>query len=69
MLNEKGVELLKQVIQKKYDNIRLDNVYADKNEFYYEFKINEQISENDFNALENEIRKLDNEILCKTFEN
>ena len=39
MLNEKGVELLKQVIQEKYKNIRLDNAYADENEFYYEFKI------------------------------
>lgn len=59
MLNEKGVELLKQVIQEKYENIRLDNVYADENEFYYEFKIDEQISENDFDSLENEIKKLD----------
>lgn len=60
MLNEKGVELLKQVIQKKYNNISLDNVYVNENEFYYEFKIDEQVSENDFDFLENEIRKLDN---------
>ena len=65
MLNEKGVELLKQVIQEKYKNIRLDNAYADENEFYYEFKINEQVSENDFDSLENEIRKLDNGIYVK----
>ena len=65
MLNEKGVELLKQVIQEKYKNIRLDNVYADENEFYYEFKIDEQVSENDFDSLENEIRKLDNDIYVK----
>ena len=55
MLNEKGVELLKQVIQEKYENIRLDNAYADKSEFYYEFKIDGYVSENDFNSLENEI--------------
>lgn len=60
MLNEKGVELLKQVIQKKFKDISLDNVYADENEFYYEFKVDEQISENDFEHLENEIKKLDN---------
>lgn len=63
MLNEKGVELLKQVIQEKYKNIRLDNAYADENEFYYEFKIDEQVSENDFDSLENEIRKLEKDIL------
>ena len=65
MLNEKGVELLKQVIQEKYKNIKLDNAYADENEFYYEFKIDEQVSENDFDSLENKIRKLDNDIYVK----
>ena len=65
MLNEKGVGLLKQVIQEKYKNIRLDKIYVDENEFYYEFKNDEQVSENDFDALENEIRKLDNSIYVK----
>ena len=44
MLNEKGVGLLKQVIQEKYKNIRLDKIYVDENEFYYEFKNDEQVS-------------------------
>ncbi len=65
MLNEKGVELLKQVIQKKYKNVRLDNVYADDDEFYYEFKANDPVSENDFENLENEIKKIDHEIYLK----
>jgi len=65
MLNEKGVRLLKQIIQEKYKNIRLDHVYTDENEFYYEFKIDEQVSENDFDILENEIRKLDSSVYVK----
>lgn len=50
MINEKGALLLKQVIEEKYKNIKLDNVYADENEFYYEFKIEKLVSENDFNS-------------------
>lgn len=65
MINEKGAELLKQVIQKKYDNVRLDNINVNDDEFYYEFKIDEQISENDFNSLEDEMRKLDESIYVK----
>ena len=65
MLNEKGAELLKQVIQEKYKNIRLDNAYADENEFYYEFKIDEQVSENDFEELENEIKKINGDFYVK----
>ena len=65
MLNEKGAELLKKVIQEKYKNIRLDKACADENEFYYEFKIDGYVGENDFDSLENEIRKLDNVIYVK----
>ena len=65
MLNEKGAELLKKVIQNKYNNVSLDNIYADENEFYYEFKINEQISENDFKILEKEIKKLEKHVFVK----
>lgn len=65
MLNEKGALLLKQVIQKQYEHIRLDNMFANENEFYYEFKIGGQVSENDFDFLENEIKKIDNSIYVK----
>ena len=34
-------------------------------EFYYEFKADEQVSENDFEKLENEIRKIDNDVYVK----
>lgn len=65
MLNEKGAELLKQVIHKKYKNIRLDKMHSDENEFYYEFKGEEPISENGFDTLEKECKKLDTSIYVK----
>lgn len=65
MLNEEGANLLKEVIIKKYGDVKLDNTNADENEFYYEFKINEQISENDFENLEKEMREINKEIFIK----
>ena len=64
-MNKKCCELLKEVINKNYNNIRLDNMSYNDDEFYYEFKSDEQVSENDFNKLESEIRKLDNSIYVK----
>lgn len=64
-MNEKCCELLKQVIQKNCNNIELDNMYYDNNEFYYEFKCNEQISENDFQKIEEKIKELDNNEFVK----
>lgn len=65
MINEKGANLLKKVILKKYENVRLDNAVADANEFYYEFKVNKEISENDLEKLENEMKKIDNQVFVK----
>ena len=62
MINEKVAKLLKKVILEKYGNVRLENIVADENEFYYEFKANEEISENDLENLEELISKLDNQI-------
>ncbi len=64
-MNEKCVELLKEVINSNYNNIRLDSMYYDDNEFYYEYKADEQVSENDFKRLEDEMRKLDDSIFVK----
>ncbi len=64
-MNKKCVELLKEVINNNYHNIRLDNMSYNNDEFYYEFKSDEQVSENDFEKLENEIRKLDGNIYVK----
>lgn len=59
-MNKKCCELLKEVINNNYHNIKLDNMYYDEFEFYYEFKCDESVSENDFEKLEKEIKKLDN---------
>ena len=64
-MNKKCCELLKEVINKNYSNIRLDSISYNDEDFYYEFKSDEQVSENDFEKLENEIRKLDNSIYVK----
>ncbi len=64
-MNKKCCELLKQVINKNYNNIRLDSMSYNDDEFYYEFKADEQVSEKDFSQIESEIRKLDNSIYVK----
>lgn len=64
-MNKKCCELLKEVINKNYNNTRLDNMFCNDDEFYYEFKADEQVSENDFEKLENEIRKVDNSVYVK----
>ncbi len=64
-MNEICVELLKKVIKDKFSNIRLDNMFYDDNEFYYEFKSEEQVSENDFESIENEMKKINNNIFVK----
>ena len=64
-MNKKCCELLKKVINANYSNIRFDNISYNDEEFYYEFKSDEQVSENDFEKLEKEIQKLDNSIYIK----
>ena len=64
-MTKQCVKLLKKVIQDHYHNIRLDNEYYDENEFYYEFKSDEKVSENDFIKLEEEMKKLDPSIYIK----
>lgn len=56
-MNKKCCELLKEVIKNNYKNIRLDNMSYNDEEFYYEFKSDDQVSENDFEKLENEIKQ------------
>ena len=64
-MNEKCCELLKEVINKNYNNIKLDNMFYNDEEFYYEFKSDGQISENDFESLEKEMKKLNKNIYVK----
>lgn len=65
MINEKAVLLLEKIIKDKFKNVMLDKKSFDKDEFYYEFKVEEKISENDFEQLEKEINKLDNNCFVK----
>ena len=58
MINEEYAKLLQQVIHDNYKNIKHENINANEKEFYYEFKIEDKISENDFEKLEKEIRKI-----------
>ena len=58
MINEEYAKLLQQVIHDNYKNIKYENINANEKEFYYEFKIEDKISENDFEKLEKEIRKI-----------
>ena len=64
-MNKKCCELLKEVINKNYNNVRLDNMFYNDSEFYYEFKADEQVSENDFEKIEQEIKKIDKDMLVK----
>ena len=65
MKNEKAVLLLEQIIKDKYKNVKLDNKVFNEEEIYYEFKINEKISENDFEQLESKINELDSSCFVK----
>ena len=64
-MNNKCVELLKQVIKNNYKNVRLDKTIVNNDEFYYEFQSDISVSENDFIKIENEMKKLDNNIFIK----
>ena len=55
MLNEKGVKLLQKIIHKKQKKIELENCFSNEEEFFYECKLLDKISENNFEELEREI--------------
>lgn len=48
---------------KKYN--LLDNLFADENEFYFEFKIDNNIAEKDLYDLEKEITNESNDVYVK----
>ena len=65
MLNKEYAELLQKVIQNNYKNIKFENIDADEKEFHYEFKVEEKISENNFESIENEMKKIKKDIFVK----
>jgi len=56
-MNEKVIELLKNVIKSKYKNVCLDKIIINENEYYYDFKSDDIVSENDFSEIENNVNK------------
>lgn len=65
MLNEKAVNLLEQVIKNMDKNILLSSKKYDDEEFSYEFKSEIKVSENDFEKIEKEMKRLDNRLFVK----
>ena len=65
MINERAVKLLQKYINEKYKKVELEDVSFDKDEFYYEFKISDRISENDLVNIEKELNKLDRNLYIK----
>jgi threonyl-tRNA synthetase len=65
MINERAVKLLQKYINEKYKKVELEDVSFDKDEFYYEFKISDRISENDLVNIEKELNQLDNNLYIK----
>ena len=65
MINEKVSKLLQEVIRNKYSNLVHESIGIKDEEFYYDFKCDEVISENDFSKLEEEIHNLDDQVFVK----
>ena len=65
MINEKGSKLLQEVIRNGYSNVCYESIGIKDEEFYYDFKCDEVISENDFSKLEEEIHSLDDNVFVK----
>lgn len=61
----KYAELLKEVINELYNDISLEDMNVNQNEFYYEFKSSDIVSENDFEKIENKILEKDNQAYVK----
>ncbi len=63
-MNEE-MNFLKEAIKEKYGEVSLENINLDHDEFYYEFKVQEQVSEKDFLYLENEMHKKNKDVYIK----
>ena len=61
----KYAELLKEVINELYNDVSLEDINANQEEFYYEFKSSDIVSEKDFEKIENKILEKDNQAYVK----
>lgn len=64
-MNEKCARILKKVINNMYSNISLDKLIINDDEFYYEFKTSDKVSENDFPKIVEKMKEIDNNIFVK----
>ena len=65
MINEKAVLLLEQIIKSDNSDVKLDSISFNEDEFYYEYKMDNKISENDFEKYEKRIHELDKNVFVK----
>lgn len=64
-MNDIASKLLKEIINEEYNNVELENIVINEEDFYYEFKVNERVSENDFAYLERKVHERNKEVYLK----
>ena len=62
-MNKEIIELLKSKIKSKYKNVCLENIIIKEDEYYYDFKSDDVVSENDFSDIENSINSYNDSII------
>lgn len=62
-MNDKIIELLKNKVKSKYKNVCLEKININENEYYYDFKSDDVVSENDFLEIENDINENNDSII------
>ena len=62
-MNKEIIELLKDKIKSKYKNVCLENIIIKEDEYYYDFKSDDVVSENDFLEIENDINENNDSII------
>lgn len=62
-MNKEIIELLKSKIKSKYKNVCLENIIINEDEYYYDFKSDDVVSENDFSEIENSINSNNDSII------
>ena len=64
-MNNEGSKILKEIIGYEYDVQDYENIVVNKDEFYYEFKSNRRVSENDFAYLERKVHEKNEKVFLK----
>ncbi len=64
-MNDIGSKILKEVINEEYENVSLENISINDDEFYYEFKSERRVSEKDFEYLEKKVHEKNEKVFIK----